>query len=129
MFQALKQLVKSQPRPCSSCGTLTELLLNFNFALGVQTRETASRAGYLPRHSLPTWQENDSNVTFYPFLIIVENKSEAWGEAAWLPYFHLIDGSKSKPVIKYGQWAPYLGIELFSDLLAQAMNDGHLKLP
>jgi len=77
---------------------------------------------FLPKPP-PQWQDGDRDVIFYPFLVILER--DGTERAAWLPYFHVVRSGK-KTVRKYGQWAPFMSIGLFEDLLRQAHEAGYL---
>jgi hypothetical protein len=63
-------------------------------------------------------------VTFYLFLIVT--KREGRDKAVWLPYWHVTQDGEKK-TIKYGQWAPFMDMELFEDLLSQARSAGYLN--
>jgi hypothetical protein len=64
-------------------------------------------------------------VTFYPFLVVTERKGR--DQAVWLPYWHVVgDGEENRK--KYGQWAPFMDMKLFRDLLAQPRDEGYLNL-
>ena len=98
------------------------LHLTFDFALGATGKDTVAIASFLPKPP-PQWQDGDRDVIFYPFLVILER--DGTERAAWLPYFHVVRSGK-KTVRKYGQWAPFMSIGLFEDLLRQAHEAGYL---
>ena len=92
--------------------------------MGIGDADAVALAGFLPT-SCPTWKDNGRDVTFYPFMIVVERSNNE--RAFWLPYFHVIrDPAKSKPICKYGQWAPFMRVDLFEDVLRQARSAGYL---
>lgn len=135
LFQALKWLVKKTDEHrlgdeclkedgtlCLKCKSSLQLELKFDFALGAKGKEVTALASFLP-DPLPEWKDdNKQRVVFYPFLVITEGE---FGKAVWLPYFHVV--GDEKPRVKYGQWAPYMGIGLFESLLKQARDRGFLE--
>jgi hypothetical protein len=97
------------------------LHLSFDFALGVQDKNAEVLASFYP-HQPEDWR--GGTVTFYPFLIVT--KREGRDKAVWLPYWHVTQDGEKK-TIKYGQWAPFMDMELFEDLLSQARSAGYLN--
>lgn len=124
MFSALQRLAQKQMPACPKCQQTMQLHLSYAFALGITERDAIALAAFLPAVP-PKWKDQAREVTFYPFLAIVERTG---GErAAWLPYFHVvIDPTTKKVVSKYGQWAPFIRLALVEDLLAQAREAGYL---
>jgi len=119
----VKNVAEDNKPACRSCGASTDLHLSFDFALCVQDKDAKVLASFYP-HQLEEWPCEGRTVTFYPFLIVTER--EGRDRAVWLPYWHVVrDGGKDNP--KYGQWAPFMDMELFEDLLSQARNDGFLN--
>jgi len=97
------------------------LHLSFDFALGMQDKNAEVLASFYP-HQPEDWR--GGTVTFYPFLIIT--KREGRDKAVWLPYWHVTqDGEKEN--LKYGQWAPFMDMEFFEDLLSQTRSAGYLN--
>jgi hypothetical protein len=45
--------------------------------------------------------------------------------AIWLPYWHL-HHQKGKTITKYGQWAPFMGMDTYKELAEQAKIDGYI---
>ncbi len=106
------------------CGAETALHLSFDFALDVPHKKTEVLASFHPR-PLEHWCDSGGRtVTFYPFLIVT--KREGRDQAVWLPYWHVVEGGE-KVNRKYGQWAPFMDMKLFEDLLSQARNAGYLN--
>lgn len=48
-------------------------------------------------------------------------------KTTWLPYWHT-DGHGDRQRRMYGQWAPYMDLVVFADLLVQAHRRGYLNL-
>ena len=122
LFDVLLARAREQPLLCSKCGALATLRLKFAFGLNGADSECTVRDCFVPR-VLESWKERDGrDVTFYPFLVIVQRHGREL--AAWLPYWHVVDRAH-RPVTKYGQWAPFMDFHLFADLLSQARAKGH----
>ena len=103
-----------------------ELRLSFPFALGARSLgvDNIAIAGFLPRTPI-SWTDTGQTITFHAFLIVLERDAENRPRTVWLPYFHVVEQNARK-IVKYGQWAPYIGVDLFRDLLSQAENAGYL---
>lgn len=108
-----------KPVPDCPCGEKNELLLTPKFALGA--------GGVCFRvldvfHESSSWKDGDKTVTFYPFLVVLENTDDKvqW---IWLPYWHVIDSST-----KYGERAPWMDTGLFNGLLSKARAKGYLAV-
>jgi hypothetical protein len=123
LFDAVKTVADHSEPACRRCGASTALHLSFDFALCVEDKDAKVLASFYPNR-LEGWLCEGRKVTFYPFLIIT--KREGRDQAVWLPYWHVVRGGE-KENLKYGQWAPFLDMELFDDLLSQARNDGYLN--
>ena len=123
LFDAVKAVAEDSKPACRRCGASTTLHLSFDFALCVEDTDAKVLASFYP-HRLEEWPCEGRKVTFYPFLIVT--KREGRDQAVWLPYWHVV-GDGEKVNRKYGQWAPFMDLELFEDLLAQARNDGFLN--
>jgi hypothetical protein len=109
---------------CRCCGASTDLHLSFDFALGVQDNNAKVLGSFYPRPPEDWTDSSGRTVTFYPFLIVT--KREERDQAVWLPYWHVVRDGKKK-TLKYGQWAPFMDMKLFEDLLSQARNAGYLN--
>jgi hypothetical protein len=121
LFGAVKAVADHSEPACHRCGASTSLHLSFDFALGVQDKNAEVLANFYP-HQPEDWQ--GGTVTFYLFLIVT--KREGRDKAVWLPYWHVTQDGEKK-TIKYGQWAPFMDMELFEDLLSQARSAGYLN--
>jgi predicted RNA-binding Zn-ribbon protein involved in translation (DUF1610 family) len=123
LFGAVKAVADHSEPACPRCGASTALQLSFDFALDVQHKDAKVLASFYPNR-LEEWPCEGRTVTFYPFLIVT--KREGRDQAVWLPYWHVVrDGEKEN--LKYGQWAPFMDMELFEDLLSRARNAGFLN--
>jgi hypothetical protein len=123
LFGAVKAVAERSKPACRRCGAETALHLTFDSALDVPHKKAEVLAGFHPRPP-ERWRDSSGRtVKFYPFLVVT--KREGRDQAVWLPYWHVVrDGGKR--TLKYGQWAPYMDMELFEDLLSQARNDSYL---
>jgi hypothetical protein len=118
LFDALYQLVDGKLAPCTACGTTTQLVLKFAYKLGVRRTEEKAVAGFVsPR----CWPHDGKKVTFHPFLVITEADAPSRKQKIWLPYYHTENG-----MLEYGQWAPCMDKELFTDLVTKAQKAGYL---
>jgi len=48
--------------------------------------------------------------------------------SVWLPYWHIVKEPSGKETKKYGQWAPFLGIETYSELAQKAIDARLLQI-
>ena len=112
---------RPSPDPAKSVDVGRALHLSFDFALGVQDKNAEVLASFYP-HQPEDWR--GGTVTFYPFLIVT--KREGRDKAVWLPYWHVTQDGEKK-TIKYGQWAPFMDMEFFEDLLSQTRSAGYLN--
>jgi ribosomal protein S14 len=127
MFDALRDFSESKPvSDCPACGRPRGLYRLFDFGLGARQAECKVLHAFLPREP-ECWQHGQEWVNFYPFLIAMEY-TDGRGKTFWLPYWHTVtrEGSGKREIKKYGQWAPFLGEDLFRSLLAQARGKGYL---
>jgi hypothetical protein len=125
LFDAVKTVAEDRKPACRRCGGSTDLHLSFDFALGVQDKNAEILASFYP-HPPEDWclVSGRRTVTFYPFLVVTNR--EGRDQAVWLPYWHVVQTGE-KVNLKYGQWAPFMDMELFEDLLSQARNAGYLN--
>ena len=125
LYDAVKAVAEDNKPACRRCGAETALHLSFDFALDVPHKNAEVLASFHPR-PLEHWCDSGGRtVTFYPFLIVT--KREGRDQAVWFPYWHVVRDGENKNVKKYGQWAPFMDIELFEDLLSQARDAGYLN--
>jgi hypothetical protein len=124
LLDLLLAQAQGDPHRCPRCGAEAKLRLKFEFGLGARDSECTVLASFIPQ-KLESWSQPDGTaITFYPFLVILQRHGRKL--AAWLPYWHVIDGD-GKRTRKYGQWAPFMDFELFADLLNQARQSGYFE--
>jgi hypothetical protein len=127
LYDALLELSKSANN-CQECGQAQELHLAFDFGLEAGRRECTVLDVFVPSEP-PSWPKQDGKrVTFFPFLVAVEqcidgNKSRAF----WLPYWHIEQAADGARHTKYGQWAPFMDDDLLESLVQQARRKGYFK--
>lgn len=123
LFDALEQLAKKEVPSCKNCNAARQIHLVFDFGLDAGGKDSIALAAFLPN---PPAKWNDSKgreVTFCPFLVITAG---AGGDrSVWMPYWH-IAREGNKRTAKYGQWAPYMDLDLYVDLIEQATASGLL---
>jgi hypothetical protein len=124
LFGAVKAVAEHNKPACRRCGGSTTLHLTFDFALCVQEKNAEVLACFYPDPP-EEWPCEGRTVTFYPFLIVT--KREGRDQAVWLPYWHVVRNGEKRDHKKYGQWAPFMDMRLFEDLLSQARNAGFLN--
>lgn len=123
LFDALLAISKGHRPMCDDCRTPYQLCMKFDFGLGAHHSDCVVSDSLVPTR-LETWRDGVGNkVTFYPFLVVLRRLKRDM--AIWLPYWHLVGGSRR--IMKYGQWAPFMDLHLFEDLLSQAREKGYLK--
>lgn len=123
LFDALEQLGKKEVPPCKTCKAARQIHLVLDFGLDAGGKESIALAAFLPT-KLDSWKDSKArDVTFHPFLVITAGSGG--DRAVWMPYWHIvIEGNKR--ISKYGQWAPYMDLGLFVDLVDQATASGLL---
>lgn len=113
LFETLYEFQKSNPENCTACGGRRELHLDLDFQLGAGDSEFRVVSALLPE-KLESWLgEEEEEVTFYPFLIVLERGDGS--RFCWLPYWH-VTGKEAR----YGQHAICLSHGHFEDLIRQA---------
>lgn len=112
LFETLYNFSKGFPEACSECGCKRTLHLNLDFQLGVGDGDFKVVSALLPNR-LESWLgEEEQEVTFYPFLIVLE---AADGKRfCWMPYWH-VTGKDAR----YGQHAVCLEVGQFDNLIEQ----------
>ena len=104
--------------PNYECGERNELLLVPPFALGAGGDCFKVLDAF---YESVSWKNKSKLVTFYPFLVILENSDDK-NRKVWLPYWHKEESSR-----KFGERAPWMDAELFHGLLAKARSKGYLR--
>jgi hypothetical protein len=114
LFDTLYNFQKMAPEDCSACGGTRELRLTLDFQLGTGDGEFKVVSAFLPE-KLESWLgEEEEEVTFYPFLVVLHRTSDS-KEFCWMPYWH-VRGKDAK----FGQHAVCLDHAEFESLIAQA---------
>jgi hypothetical protein len=115
LFHTLYEFQKIAPENCAACGGRRELHLSLDFQLGFGDGDFKVVAAFLPE-KLDSWLgEDEEEVTFYPFLVVLERASDG-KQFCWLPYWH-VTGKEAR----YGQHAVCLEQAQFESLAAQIM--------
>ena len=114
LFDILYNFSKTAPEACSACGGTRELHVNLDFQLGAGDGDFKVVSAFLP-DKLESWLGDGSEeVTFYPFLVVLEGGAEN-KQFCWMPYWH-VTGKEAR----YGQHAVCLDQAQFESLLEQA---------
>jgi hypothetical protein len=112
LFDILYEFSKTCPENCATCGGERQLRLTLDFQLGSGDGEFTVVSALLP-HRLESWLgEDQEEVTFYPFLIVLQNNEGK--QFCWMPYWH-VTGKEAR----YGQHAVCLESGQFDSLRAQ----------
>lgn len=112
LFETLYEFQKARPEDCPACGGTRELHLDLDFQLGCGDSEFKVISAFLPE-KLESWLgEEEEEVTFYPFLVVLERGDGS--RFCWLPYWH-VTGKEAR----YGQHAMCLDRAQFDDLMQQ----------
>ena len=112
LFDTLYDFSKMAPEDCAACGGTRELRLTLDFQLGVGDGAFKVVSALLPE-KLESWLgEEQEEVTFYPFLVVLE--SSEGKQFCWMPYWHVV-GKEAR----YGQHAVCLDHKQFDSLIAQ----------
>jgi hypothetical protein len=128
MLGALTALVHAEIPNCEACDSPRDLHLWFELGLNRGKRECIALTAFLPEKTLrKPWREKDGSlVEFFPFMVVLNAiGGKKLGKYYWLPYWHVVTNRPGKRKEKYGQWAPFLGHELFESLVSQARRGGH----
>lgn len=112
LFETLYEFSKSSPEDCPACGGRRAVHVSLDFQLGAGDGEFTVISAFLPL-KLESWLgEEEEEVTFYPFLVVLQNSEGK--EFCWMPYWH-VTGKDAR----YGQHAICLDMGQFVSLLAQ----------
>lgn len=113
LFETLYDFQRGACPDCPSCGATRELHLALDFQLGAGDSEFKVVSAFLPE-KLESWLgEEQEEVTFYPFLVVLQRADGT--RFCWLPYWH-VTGKDAK----YGQHAVCLDHSQFDSLIQQA---------
>jgi hypothetical protein len=112
LFDTLYNFTKAAPEACPACGGSRDLRLTLDFPLGAGDSEYKVASALLPE-KLESWLgEEEEEVTFYPFLIVLETSEGK--QFCWMPYWH-VTGKEAR----YGQHAVFLDKRQFDSLMEQ----------
>lgn len=112
LFNTLYDFERSASSGCSSCGGECELYVGLDFQLGAGDGEFKVISALLPK-KLESWLgEEEEEVTFYPFLVVLQRGDGS--RFCWLPYWHVMGKDA-----RYGQHAICLDESQFDSLIQQ----------
>ena len=113
LFDALYNFSKMSVEECPVCAGTRELHVNLDFQLGAGDGDFRVVSAILP-DKLESWLgEEEEEVTFYPFLVVLETRAES-KHFTWMPYWH-VTGKEAR----FGQHALCLDSTQFESLVAQ----------
>jgi hypothetical protein len=108
LFDTLYNYSRTAPDECPGCGGARDLHIGLDFQLGSDYKVVSA---LLPE-KLESWMgEEQEEVTFYPFLIVLETEGK---QVCWMPYWH-VTGKEAR----YGQHAVCPEQRQFESLMAQ----------
>ncbi|MGB9921104.1 MAG: hypothetical protein ACPLPT_10370 [Moorellales bacterium] len=128
LFDLLKDHAEGKRVQCVSCNHDLDIHLEFQFGMAVGTQDYRLLEAFYASYDgqICTWKDAENIVEFYPFLVILAAVQEERGIGVWLPYWHIVlDQNGQRRETKYGQWAPFMDIDLFQDLVARARAKGY----
>ena len=113
LFDTLYDFSKAAPEHCPICGGTRDLHINLDFQLGAGDGDFKVVSAFLP-DKLESWLGDEAQeVTFYPFLIVLQ--SSEGKQFCWMPYWN-VTGKDAR----YGQHAICLDTTQFDSLMMQA---------
>jgi hypothetical protein len=124
MLDSLKAVATSSSVPCNKCKRQLQLHLEFSFAFGATGGRCTVKDAFMPDKPSNWTDPKGQEVTYCPFLVITETSGNEM--SAWLPYWHIVKGSGKKKD-KYGQWAPFMDLTTFEELLKKAKAKGYFR--
>lgn len=112
LFETLYDFSKTTPEDCPVCQGARELHVSLDFQLGAGDGDFKVTSAYLP-DKLESWLgEGEEEVTFYPFLVVLQ--AAGGKQFCWMPYWH-VTGNDAR----YGQHAVCLDYDQFDSLIEQ----------
>jgi hypothetical protein len=112
LFDTLYNFTKAAPEPCPVCAGSRDLHVTLDFQLGAGDSDYKVVSALLPE-KLESWLgEEQEEVTFYPFLVVLETSEGK--QFCWMPYWH-VTGKEAR----YGQHAICLDKRQFASLIEQ----------
>jgi hypothetical protein len=113
LFGTLYDFSRALPEACPSCGSRRDLHVTLDFQLGAGDTDYAVVSAFLPDKQESWLGEGEEEVTFYPFLVVLE--SSEGKQFCWMPYWH-VTGKEAR----YGQHALCMERGQFESLMEQA---------
>ena len=114
LFDTLFDFSRTDPQKCGTCGGARELHVSLDFQLGMGDGDFKVVHAFLP-DKLESWLgEEEEEVTFYPFLVVLQGAGES-KQFHWMPYWHVV-GKEAR----FGQHALCLDQTQFESLVSQA---------
>jgi hypothetical protein len=111
LFDTLCNFSRTARDECPACGGARDLHVSLDFQLGAGDSDYRVVSALLPE-KLESWMgEEQEEVTFYPFLVVLETEGKQF---CWMPYWH-VTGKEAR----YGQHAVCLEQRQFESLMAQ----------
>ena len=111
LFDTLYNFSRTAPDECPGCGGVRDLHVSLDFQLGAGDSDYKVVSAPLPER-LESWMgEEQEEVTFYPFLVVLETEGKQF---CWMPYWH-VTGNEARD----GQHAVCLEQRQFESLMAQ----------
>jgi len=121
LFDTLYDFQRMALSDCPACGGQRELHLALDFQLGAGDGDFKVVSAFLP-DKLESWLgEEEEEVTFYPFLIVLQRGDGS--RFCWLPYWH-VTGRDAR----FGQQPICLDYAQFENLIHQAKEAQEKKL-
>lgn len=115
LFDSIHEFSRTAPPACPACGAARELHVTLDFQLGSGDGNFKVVSAFLPQ-KLESWLgEEQEEVTFYPFLVVLEAADGK--QFCWMPHWH-VTGKEAR----YGQHALCLDHGQFESLVEQAEN-------
>ena len=112
LFDTLYNFTKAAPEICPACSGARDLHVSLDFSLGAGDSDYKVVSALLPE-KLDSWLgEEQEEVTFYPFLVVLETSDHK--QFCWMPYWH-VTGNEAR----YGQHAVCLEKRQFESLIGQ----------
>ena len=114
LFDTLFDFSRTDPQNCGMCGAARELHVSLDFQLGMGGGDFKVVHAFLPE-KLESWLgEEEEEVTFYPFLVVLQGAGES-KQFYWTPYWHVVGKDA-----RFGQHALCLDQTQFESLVSQA---------
>lgn len=120
-------MIADNTHKCEKCQENLLLFITFNFGLDAGECQFLIKDVFYPENLEDnTWQdENDSEVIYCPFLVIMSNVDKEDEQSFWFPYWHEVKTVQGECNYKYGQWAPVIEKKTFNSLVNQAKAKGY----